>query len=195
MQDLPSNLALPPDQPGKVVVIDTKTDTVTDVVTLQGKNPTNMVFSPKTGMLYVSEADFNDPTSATEGVEVIDPTTLKSGGFLVTSSTLGGSTGDIEVYESTGYVTVGFFDMTTSTFITKIDSFSLDSSSSAAPMEIYRSNAFLQDMAISSDGLLLIGDRAPAVSGVVIYDTAKAAVVAGPINAGPAPSSITFIDL
>jgi len=194
VQDLPADLSLPPNQPGKVAVIETETDTLVGSITLSGRNPLSMSYSEETKKLYVANADFFDISSPFGGVEVVDPETLTSEGILVDDADLGGSPGDLEIDGEHAFITVGFFDSGFN-FVTKVIRFHPGQTGTPELKEIYRSDGFIQDIAIDETGLLLVGDRDPAVNGILFLDPESGEVVGGPVNVGSPPSSITFVNL
>lgn len=194
IQDLPADLALPANQPGKIVVIDTETDSVVDSAPLAGRDPVAMTYSPETGMIYIADADYFDVATDFGGIERFDPESVTSQGILVDDLLLGGAPGDMEVGGAKGYVTLGFFNTDTGNFATKVVSFPLDPEEPPALTEVYRGEAFIQDIALDENGRLLVGDRAPEVNGILFIDPETKEVIDGPIHTGPSPSSITFID-
>lgn len=191
VQDLPSGFASP-DQPGKIAVIDVGSNAVTGTVTLAGRNPVDISYSPETGRIYAAEADYADTSSPFGGIEVVNTETLESATFI-DDLDLGGAPGDIEVAGDRGFVVVGFFDEAFN-FLTKVVSFGLDPDQAPTLTEVYRSQGFIQDIAVDENGLLLVGDRDPAINGTLFIDPESGEVVDGPINTGNPPSSITFID-
>ncbi len=193
VQDLPSDLSLPPDQPGKLVVFDRTKEEITGSVILQGRDPVNLTYSPETNLIYVSDADYFDINSPYGGIEAVDPTTLKSQGILIDDLLLGGAPGDIEVGRGRGFVTVGYFDANTGNFATKVSAFDLIAKA-PTPQDLYGSQGYIQDIAVDQNGDLLVGDRDPNVNGVVFLNPKTGSVTDGPINTGAAPASITFIE-
>jgi len=190
VQDLPGNLSLPPNQPGKLAIINTKTDSLIGSLVLVGHDPIAMAYSPETGFLYVGDADFFNPTSSYGGIEVVDPETFATHGIVINEATLGGAPGDIDVSKTKGFVTVGFGDPVAKDYATKVVSFDLNT---LAQANVYQSTTYIQDLAIAPDGTLLVGDRDPHVNGILFFD-GGGNQIAGPINMGPTPSSITFVE-
>jgi DNA-binding beta-propeller fold protein YncE len=87
VQPIPAKVA-----PGEVVILDPDTDTVRDVLTLNGRNPfSDIVFSPALNRILVSSA--GDLRILDGGIEVINPNTptpTVETGFRVTETALGG---------------------------------------------------------------------------------------------------------
>lgn len=193
LQDLPKNLALAPNQAGKIAVIDTDTDTLSSSLTLSGRDPVAMTYASSSGLIYVAHADFFDLTSSFGGIEVIDPTNLKSFGLVIDDLALGGAPGDIENAGSQGYVTVGVLDTKSGKYTTKITSFNLTPTAPSNLTDVYKGQGYIQDMAIDPNGKLVIGDRDPLINGLIFLDLSTGNVMDGPISTGPSPSSITFI--
>lgn len=196
LQDLPDDLSLPPNQPGKIVEINTETDAITGLLVLQGHNPVAMTYSPVTGKIYVAMADFFNLATPYGGVEVVDPASLTSMGIRVPDEALGGAPGDIDVSGEKGFVTAGF-EVSETTYATKLVSFdlaTLETGEDPRITEVYTSDAYIQEIAVAEDGLLVVGDRDPAVSGILLIDPVTESTVAGPIPTGLPPSSITFVE-
>jgi hypothetical protein len=189
VQDLPGNLALPPNQQGKIVVLDTETDRIVGSLILFGRDPIAMDYSDETGKIYVADAYFFDLTTAFGGIEAVDPASLKAEGMVVDDLLLGGTPGDIEVRSPFGFVVLSSLDPDEGSFVAR---FGLEGPSEI--VRLYEGTSFIQEIAVDENGLLLVGDRAPEANGILFIDPESGDIVDGPINTGPAPSSITFID-
>ncbi|MBI3541084.1 MAG: hypothetical protein HY073_02970, partial [Deltaproteobacteria bacterium] len=185
LQDLPKNLAMAPNQAGKIAVIDTDTDIISSSIPLSGRDPIAMTYSSSSGLIYVADADYFDLTSSFGGIEVVDPTNLKSLGLMIDDFTLGGAPGDIESSGSKGYVTVGVLDSRSGKYTTKVTSFNLDPTIAPNLSDVYKGQGYIQDMAIDPNGKLVIGDRDPLINGLLFIDTQTGNVVDGPISTGP----------
>ncbi len=194
VQDMPKDLSRRADQPGKLVAIDTKTDRITGSIVLQGRDPVAMNYAPETGLLYIADADYFDTSSPYGGIERVEPNTLKTEGIVIDDLLLGGAPGALETDPSKGFVMVGFFNNEIGNFSTKVVSFDLGREEVSPLSEIYRSRAFIQDIALDENGILLVGDRDPKVNGILFIDPSTSRVIDGPINLGSAPSSITFAE-
>lgn len=191
LQDLSGTFAA--DQAGKIAVIDIDTASLVDSVTLLGRNPIAMDWSPDTGLLYVANADFVDTSSSFGGIEIVNPSSRASGGIFIDDLDLGGSLGDIEVHGTKGYVVVGFFDEAFN-FLSKVVSFDLEPGKTPTLTEVFVGGGFIQDIAIDENGHLLVGDQDPTVSGIVTVDLETNTPIGDPVTTGGAPTSITFVD-
>ncbi len=193
VQDL-GDLAEAADQPGKIVAIDLATDAVSDSVVLSCRDPVAMAYSNETALLYVACADYFHLETSFGGVEVVDPEGLISLGLFVTDNHLGGAPGDIEVHGGRGFVTVGTENEGKTVYATSVVSFSLDVADPRDIHTVYEGAAYIQEIAVDANGRLLVGDRDPAVNGIFFLDAATGDVVDGPVNMGPLPSSIAFVE-
>ncbi len=192
LQDLPAGWASP-DQPGKIITIGTDTDAVTGSVTLSGRNPVALDYSNATGLLYVSQAEYADVTSAYGGIEVVTPDLLATQGIVIDDAALGGTAGPIDVSSDKGYVTSSAFDFDTGASLTKILSFNPDPAGEPALAQIYSSDGFIPDIAIDENGKLLVADWSTAVNGIAFVDPATGEADGETLATGASPSSITFI--
>lgn len=193
VQDL-GDLATAADQPGKIVAIDLATDSVADSVVLSCRDPVAMAYSNETRLLYVACADYFNLGSPYGGVEVVDPEGLISLGLFVTDNDLGGAPGDIEVGGGRGFVTVGTENEGRTVYSTSVVSFDLDAAAPRDIQTLYEGAAYIQEIAVDANGLLLVGDRDPTVNGILFLDPVTGDVADGPVNTGPLPSSIAFIE-
>lgn len=195
VQDMPGDLALPPDQAGKIVRIDTGSaggtgrDEVDAAVILEGRDPFTMTASSETGKIYVGCTDFFDLSSPYGGIEVVDPATMATEGILLSDDAAGGWIGDIETSRGYGFAVVGAADFSEN----RVVRFSLDLTH-PNPITLYTSDAYLQDIAVAPNGLLVVGETSVAKSGVVLIDPDTGEVADGPINVGSPPSSIAFVE-
>lgn len=192
LQDRPGDFFQAPDQPGRIVSIDTKTDIATDVENLECYNPMALTYAEATGFVYITCADFSGTASVTGGIEAVDADTLKSKGIIVADDALGGTPGDIEVSDIKGFVTVGIVSPSFE-FSTSVLSFSLDVNGPADVQTVYVGKAGIQDIAIAPNDLLVVGDQDSNTNGVLFLDPDSYAIVDGPISMGLPPSSMTFI--
>lgn len=193
VQDL-GDLAAAADQPGKIVAIDTATDSISDSMVLSCRDPVAMAYSNETELLYVACADYFNLASAFGGVEVVDPTSLTSLGIFATDNDLGGAPGDIEVSGGRGFITVGTSNAGRDVYSTSVVSFNLDPAAPRDVKTLYEGAAYIQDIAVDENGRVVVGDRDPHVNGILFLDPDTGDVVDGPINTGPLPSSITFVE-
>lgn len=190
LQDLDPDFS-PPNQPGKIAVIDTAADTVIAVITLDGRDPVAMDHSTQTGLIYISNAFFADINSPFGGIEVVDPSALATRGMVVSQGEIGATPGDIEAGASRIFVTASSLNPGVGT---KVVSFNPDPDAAPDVQTLYQSDGFINDIAIDQNGRLLVGDRNPQVNGVLFLDPATGATVDGPFTLGAGPSSITFME-
>jgi hypothetical protein len=191
LQNLPKDLSLAPDQPGKIVKLDTTTDTIVDSLILDGRNPFDMDYSPETKKIYISDASFHDLSTSFGGIEVVDPDTLTTEGILIDDLDLGASPGPLEVSGTMGFTIVSTLDPKVGS---RVVSFDLKNMTASGVKTVYQGKKFIQSIAVDQNGFLLIGDRDPNINGILFFDPDTGAKVDGPINTGPLPSSITFVD-
>jgi hypothetical protein len=153
-----------------------------------------MAYSNETELLYVACADYFHLGTPYGGVEVVDPKGLTSLGIFVTDDDLGGAPGDIEVHGGRGFVTVGTENEGKTVYATSVVSFGLDVAGAPDVKTLYEGEAYIQEIAVDENGRLLVGDRDPAVNGILFLDPETGDIVDGPVNTGPLPSSIAFIE-
>jgi hypothetical protein len=153
-----------------------------------------MAYSNETELLYVACADYFNLGSSFGGVEVVDLEGLTSLGVFVTDNDLGGAPGDIEVHGGRGFVTVGTENEGKTVYATSVVSFNLDVTGGPDVRTLYEGSGFIQDIAVDENGRLLVGDRDPFVNGILFLDPGSGDVVDGPINTGPLPSCIAFVE-
>ncbi|MDO8462334.1 MAG: hypothetical protein Q7S98_05695 [Deltaproteobacteria bacterium] len=178
---------------GKVVVIDTITNSVERVIPLQGRNPFTMKYSTVQKLIYLPLADFTDTNSPYGGIEIVDPVTFSSKGIIIDDRDLGGAPGDLELNNSFGFVTIGFTDQAGS-FQTKVVRFNPDPAGPANLQTVYTSKAYVPEIALLGDDMLLVGDADPAVSGILIFNPLDLSKIDGPISVGAPPVDITFFN-
>ncbi|MBI2082226.1 MAG: hypothetical protein HYT76_01530 [Deltaproteobacteria bacterium] len=188
VQDLPRDLALQPDQPGKLVKVDTTTDEVEGALVLDCWDPFDITSSDRLGKIYIACADFFDLNSPYGGVEVVDLETFQSEGILLSDESFGGWIGGIEVGDHYGFVIVGLSDYSENRLVR----FSLDDPKNLKTL--YESSSYLPEVAIDPRGEVLICDRDPDKNGIVFIDPESAEVIAGPISVGFPPASVTFVE-
>lgn len=166
---------------GIVVVINTATDAVSNVIQLDGRNPADITYSEVLDKVFVTntgvyEPDFTINTATPYGgIETINPTTHLSEGIFVDDANLSGAVSEIRIasaelaYVITGFQNIDAFNPTTGAVIS---------------LGVYTSTGFfLPDFSIDALGRLVIAD--PAV-GIVVGDSE-------PLTLEEPPSSITFL--
>lgn len=191
MQDLSSDMLKPADTNGKIAVVDTDTDSVTQLIQLAGRNPSDITYSPASDKLYVANTGVYDnfvvnTADAYGGIEVVG-LDGKSEGIVIDDASFGGGVAEIRLASAAlGFtivdsVIIASFNPTTYEIISK---------------ELYRTSGFfLPDFSIDSNGRLLIAEQNPDNPGVVVLDAATGGILAGPIAIGAPPASITFVDV
>jgi hypothetical protein len=179
-----------------IAVVDCAADTLLDVdsvtpgkqsILLTGTNPfSNLQFDEYTNRLYVSCVGYWGMQDA--GVEVINPYTLQSEGYLLSETAAGGDINDVEILSPTK----GYAIVTNASFVTELISF--DPSTGAKLATLYSPGDYvLNDIEISPDGELFLADQTETDPGVWIFDTAAdTTIIAEPIDVGLPPFDITF---
>ncbi len=188
MQDL--SLAFQADYPGKVAVIDTDTDQVTEVIELDGYNPSDITYSPLNDTIYVANTgqminfvvDINDDTG---GIETIDPVTFDSEGITLDDKDLGGVVGEVRI--ASDEVAYTFLDYTKVAAFDPIEMTAIDSAVYVSP------GFYLPDFTLDRDGNILIAETDFNDPGIVFVDNESWQVDAGPIAVGAPPTSLTFL--
>lgn len=173
-----------------IVVISTATDAVVETIALEKKNPYGM--DVVGGKLYVSSTgSWTDPADG--GVECIDLATNTNQGVVVQENGFGGNISTIVmVSKNKGYVAVGKNSADFSEFWTELVEF--DPAGGAVGSAV----AGVDDAfggAVYSGRYLYVGDRSTIAPGVVVVDPADNSTVAGPLDVGIAPSSLSVLVL
>ncbi|MBI4209660.1 MAG: hypothetical protein HY538_08165 [Deltaproteobacteria bacterium] len=185
ISDLPK-----PVRPGKIVVIDTLSDTIETVIELQGMNPFNeLIYDSTTDRIYVSEVGVWGVLDG--GIEIINPDTLESEGFWVTEEDLGGDLTDFAVVSSSkGYALIQDMNLNT-----KVVPFS-DSAAQAPILEVRSGEGnYLSVIELNSLGELYVGDRSVRHAGVWVINTVDDTFLTDePIDVGLLPVDIVFVE-
>lgn len=182
-------------RPGKVVVIDTATDTIEAVIPLQGSNPFNeMIYDPGSDRIYLNIVgqwqDEDGKVVLDGGIEVVNPNTLESEGFLMTEEALGGNITDFAIVSaSKGYALVSDGE-----FNTKVVPFS--GGAVGAPLvEADSLEGFLAFIELNSRGELYVGDRSVNHPGLWVIDTeTDLLLTSSPLDVGLLPVDIVFVE-
>lgn len=139
--------------PGEVVILDPATDTVREVLTLNGQNPfSDIVFSPALNRILVSSV--GDLTRLDGGIEVINPNTptpTVEPGFRVTEAALGGDITHFDIVSATK----GFAIVSDANFRNALVSFNPTTGARLATI-FSPSEGFLPHFAINSRGELYL---------------------------------------
>ena len=181
---------------GLLVVIDTATDQFVDMDPaadgvqawpLATGNPIDLV--ARGDLLVVAQtASFGDREG---GIEVIDLAAGSSRGLVISEADLGGDlTGLALASSSRGYAVIS--DDSFANHVLAVD---LQSGAVSAPLEGH-SGGFTPSIVIDGNRLVVADQGSfdkPESAGLLIYDTATDALLAGPITTGLPPSSIAVM--
>ncbi|HEV7731333.1 MAG TPA: hypothetical protein VGR62_04185 [Candidatus Binatia bacterium] len=177
--------------PGRLVVIDVATDTVTGEIVLHGSNPfgdsSGIVHEPGTGKLVIASAS-DIYVVGDGGLERIDPVTLQAEGtFFVDENQLGGNVLDFVLLSATkGYAVIQDRAL-------KNRLVAFDPSGATPPRDLFSRDAYLPDLAVGPDGLLWLADQSLPDPGIRLFDPATdTAVRRRPLAVGLPPFSIGF---
>ncbi|MCU0638562.1 MAG: T9SS type A sorting domain-containing protein [Candidatus Krumholzibacteria bacterium] len=179
-----------------VAVVDCETDSLVDAdpstpgiqaIRLQGANPySDILYDEASERLFVSCVGWwavNDG-----GVEIVNPATLASEGFLLTEAAAGGDIFDFDLSGGgKGYAVVA-----NSSFFTELVSF--DRASGMKIATIYAPGAWvINDIGIAPSGELFLADQTVLDPGIRIYDTSDdSEITEGPVDTGLPPYHICF---
>ena len=179
-----------------VAVIDCAADTLIDTdplspgkqsILLTGTNPFNDIqHDPATNRLYVSCV--GTWGVADGGVEIINPYTYESEGYIITESAGGGDITDAEMLSAVK----GYAIIATPSFFTELISFNPATGTKTGT--IYAPGDWvLNDIEISPDGDLFVADQTATNPGIWIYGTGTDTLITpDPINLGLPPFDICF---
>ena len=185
-----------PIPPSYLAVVDTRADTLVDMdsaiagvqgIVLQGLNPSApMVADPLGLVIYVPESGEYGVLDG--GIEMVDPATGRSTGFLTREADLGGDLLDFAIPENgPGYATIS-----DASFVTSLVNF--DRATGAKIATVYQSSGFeLADLAVTPCGQLVVCDRAYAAPGLRVFVAASGLPwtgVAQPISTGLPPFEV-----
>lgn len=179
-----------------VAVIDCATDLLIDTdpetpgvqaIALTGTNPFSEIrFDHASGRLHVSCVGWWGMQDG--GVEIINPFTYQSEGYLLTETAAGGDINDFELLDgSKGYAIV-----TTASFNTELISF--NPATGVKVSTLYAPGAYvLNDIEISPYDELFLADQTALDPGIRIFDTGSdTEITSGPISTGLPPFDICF---
>lgn len=191
-----------------IIELDADNDEIIRSITLSGVNPTTAPIK-RGKYIYVGETgSWSDPTDG--GIERIHLFTNEAEGFVVTEEELGGNLADFDLFpRRTGFVDTliafaehylgftlplshGYALVSDMNYNTKLVSF--DETSDEIDTLITTVGWQLQDLAISSQGAVLIADRTFDQEGIRIVDArTQEELTSVPINTGALPPlHITF---
>ncbi len=178
---------------GKLAVLDTSTNAVSTVVTLDGRNPRTIQYDSATGKLYVSlmgSLSWGD-IQLTGGIDVLDisgSTPVNADGLLIDDDSFGGNCGDMVIASSTkGYIVISASDY-------KNTVYSFNPTTGAVGSAVYGPGSFMPNINYSN-GYLYICDTTTDAAGLVVIDTSTDTQVGTvPISAGMPPNDIAFTE-
>jgi WD40 repeat protein len=179
-----------------VAVIDAAADTLIDTdpaspgvqaIPLSASNPyTDLKFDSDGYTILVSCVGFWGLSDG--GIEMIDPASMSSLGFMITESAAGGDIIEFEILSADK----GYMIIATPSFTTSIVPF--DPSAGTAGTPIYSPPGWvLNDIEISPEGELFAADQTETAPGIRIWDTSTdTQITSSPKNAGLPPFQICF---
>ena len=174
---------------GEVAVIDSTTDRVVSVITLNGKNPiTEFQFSPNLNRILISSV--GDLTVIDDGIEAINPdTNTVDSQFVVSEATMGG---DITAFVIVSR-TKGFAIVRDTAFAHSLITFD-PSSGERLQTLVGPLNALMPHLALNSrnEVYLAVIDTQIATSGLRIFDAVTDnEITSTPLNVGQFPPAFT----
>ncbi|MBW1972337.1 MAG: hypothetical protein JRI44_05825 [Deltaproteobacteria bacterium] len=190
VQRLDRNNWFAPTDKSYVAVIDTKSDSIVNVIELTGLNPIFMQYNEFTQKILVGEAgSFFDLTDG--GIETIDPRTFSAEGFVITESTLGGQISGAFYGIAMADANMGYIIIMDESWNTALVSFDLSTGNKLADIDA-PSNGFIHNDIIRVGDKLLLAYREETNPGVRIFNINTATeITPNPINTGLPP--ITFV--
>lgn len=181
--------------PSVVVVIDTRTDKVSDRepfvpgiqgITLTGRNPfSDFVYDAATQELLISCV--GDYGVADGGIERIDAHTPRTLGYAVTESQIGGDVLDIAWNDATHSYAI----VSDASFNNRLVGW--NPTTGAVIDTVYSPGGpNLPDCEVNALGELYVCDNRVTAPGVWVYRTGADTLLAGPLNTGLPPNQIAF---
>ncbi|MFC1852394.1 hypothetical protein ACFL27_19525 [candidate division CSSED10-310 bacterium] len=172
--------------PSYVIVLNTETDEIEKVITLESINPfTEFIFVEESEKLLIG---CNGLYGALDGgIEVIDILSLESEGLLVNESNLGGDILDFDYRKNIGYVLISDLE-----FNTRVLTIDMETGAIGAPL-LETAGFFLNNVAINDRDELWILDRSPLLSGIHIFDALDRSFLEKINLSGLPPFWISFI--
>ena len=184
-----------PGNSGLIAVVDTQADTVVDVNTgipgvqaipLSLQNPsTSFALDRARGQLLIGCTGFFGALDG--GVEAIDPITFRSRGAVLSEATLGGDIGEVHVREGGhGYALV--LRGSTNALV------SWDPAGGTVLDTLHTASGgfSLPDFEANDRDELWVCHNSFSTPGMLVFDLTTDQLVAGPINTGLPPVSVTF---
>ena len=184
-----------------VVVIDTDTDQVIDLdpnvsgnqaIILQGRNPfQGMVYLPSTNRIYLTTAGNFDTSDDFGGLEVLDPESMTTEGFVFTDNQLGGTLGSLVILnDEVAYTIISTGAPSYENFVVPFNLSSQVIDSILTEIGTF----YIAGLAIDPFGFLYVADRDFENPGLQVYDTTTNEKVEGPLDTGLPPSEIAFVN-
>lgn len=188
LQDLPSNLMDAANQQGKIVVIDMATDSILGSIGLDGRNPSDITYSPVTEKIYVVNTGVfinfvTDVNDAFGGIEVVEPDTMQSEGIAIDDADFGHYLMNIVIGEERAYTIVN--GMTLASF--DIDALVVENA------DLYTSpGMFVPDFTVDEDGRVLLTERDVNDAGIIVLDGATGNTIVSPLGVGALPAAVSL---
>lgn len=181
------------DANGKIVVINTATDSVEKSIELDGFNPFDIFYSSELEKLFVSNAGPFDPityttdiTTSVGGIEVINAATNETEGIKIDDLGFGANISEIRIvskelgYAIAGSKTIASFNPSSYEIINK---------------NIYTSpHTYLPDFEVCDCGQILLTEQEPEASGILFLNP-DGSVANGPIGIGANPASVEIVEV
>jgi hypothetical protein len=177
-----------PAGPGKIVGIDTSTDTVVRDITLSGENP----FAATKGLVVrggaILVAQVGSFGVLDGGIERVDLASGEAEGFFITEEALGGDINDFAIVsDQLGYAIVGALDFTTSLV-------RFNPSAGMVTGIVIEGAEFVADIELNDRGELYVLDRTFTNPGVRVFRADDATeITTAPINIGLPPFQVVFL--
>lgn len=182
---------------GLLAVIDTQTDKVLKTIQLAGKNPTQLIPTRDGASVYVVQVGnwMKGPKVVLDGgIEQIDLVTLKSKGWIIRESELGGNLSSVALLSKDKAYAIRSRDQW-KTELVALDLRSKNVTHTLAQSECVEQNAcftFFQ-IRLSASGELYLVDRHLKKPGIRVFSTnSNQEITRKPIDTGIPPSSIVF---
>lgn len=188
MEDL--SLAFSATTNGKVAVIDTRTNAVTQAIQLVGRNPTSIAYNSALNRLFITDTGLFNANFTTDvntpygGVEVVDPTTNQTLGILIDDKDFGGYLSSITMSNSVAAITVS---------AEKVALFNPSTLAITNPSLYSSASHFIPELLFDKNGLLWVPERDSRTAGLFIIDPATGNKIEGPLAVGALPASMALI--
>ncbi len=179
-----------------IAVVDAAADTLIDVdpgtpgkqaIPLTAPNPfTDLKFDHDGYTILVSCVGLWGVADG--GIEMIDPVSMSSQGFMITESAAGGDINEFEILSATK----GYMIIATPSFTTALVPFDPSTGTAGAPLHS-PPGWVLNDIEISPEGELFVADQTGTAPGIWIWDTSSDTLLtSSPKSTGLPPFQICF---